>query len=103
MAAHKGWHFDTEMSELQQHCVMNVWPVKQEVDAQVTRKVEDGVHTIIEYPTNLENKRRRKTMETVKSINPGTERLALLQRKVQTATALGDECAAWETRSRCTG
>jgi hypothetical protein len=73
-------------------------PVKQEVDAQV-RKVEDGVHTIIEYPTNLENKRRRNTVETVKSINPGTEGLSLLQRKVQTATALGDECAAWETRS----
>jgi hypothetical protein len=101
MAAHKGWHFDTEMSELQQHFVMNAWPVKQEVDAQV-RKVEYGVHTIVEYPTNLEN--HRKTVESVKSINPGTEGLALLQRKVRTATALGNECcAAWETRSRRTG
>jgi hypothetical protein len=48
----ESWHLSKERSELKQHCVMNAWPVKEEVEAQV-RKVEDGVHTIVEYPTNL--------------------------------------------------
>jgi hypothetical protein len=54
---------------------MNARPVEQEVDAQV-RKREDGVHTIVDYSTNLEKSVVKKLGKLGKP-NRRTERLAL--------------------------